>query len=478
MKKVLYFLMAAALLASCSKDPAQKPDDKTNPSTDPGKPTGATPTVTISADATFDAAQEATITLTLSEASSSDVKVKLTKGTVEAGKAEVPADFPKNVTIPAGKTTAEIYAEADVLGLESGEYQAAIKIASAEGATVGTPDEVRIGYTFAFKPEVNLYADTQFSSDKTAKLSVALAKAASNDVTVKLVTNSTSTASVNYENTIVIPKGETTKEITVTVNVPDGIENGVYPAIIEIESAENAEIGKSSSVTINLVYPFAVPITLDGLFDDWDNPAITTTKVPEGAKYPDLLEMKLAATASHVFVYIKFNDPGFDVGRPFDLFVDNDGDPSTGYILTSIDNDTAGDIFSAYGGKWYIELALHDGDHYNDFHSWGGVYLYDGPDNTSVFAQDADNNRYLNSIGAFESTMMCAVGSLEDGIGQIEIQMSRKDFEMTGDKARFGAKIMDGANNWKALGILPQGVKDGAFSPVDMLTINLPGYAE
>ncbi|MBQ4285597.1 MAG: hypothetical protein II720_03950, partial [Bacteroidales bacterium] len=408
----------------------------------------------------------------LSAASSKDVKVKLAKADVQAGKNEVPADFAKNVTIKAGELSAEVYAEADVLGLESGEYQAAIKIASAEGAEVGDPSVVYIGYTFAFKPEVNLYGDSQFASDKKAKLKIALAKASTSDVKVKLALDPTSKAQVAFEKEATIPAGQTEKEIEVTVTVPDGLEPGIYPAIFKIESAENAEIGKSPSVTINLVYPFTVPITLDGQFDDWDNPAVISTSVPEGAKYPDMKVMKLAATTTHVYVYLEFTDPGFEIGRPFDLFVDHDGDPATGCILTSIDNDTAGDIFTSYGIRWYIELALHDGDHYNDFHSWGGIYKFDGTDGTGAFSGG------LGSIGSYEATMMSAVGALEDGIGRIEIQMNRKDFGFLGTKARFGCKIMDGPNNWKALGVLPQAVDGGAFKPADMLTINLPAYAE
>ena len=464
-------LIATGLFFACTKtDPKPTPEDKT--SEDPKPVVTDEPTVSISADAAFDENMEATVTLTLSAAAGSDIKVKLAKAAVQDGKSEIAADFLKNVTIKAGETKAEVEVEADALGLESGEYQAAIKIDSAEGAKVADNSVVYIGYTFIFKPEVDLHADAQFISDKTAKVQISLAKATSADVKVTLETDTESKASVSYDKEVVIPAGETTKEIVVTVDIPDGLDSGVYPVIIKIASAENAELGKSTSVTINLVYPFSVPITLDGLFDDWDDPSIATYVCPEGARYPDIKVMKLAATSSYAYVYLEFADPGFEYGRPFDLFVDPDGDPETGYLLTSIDNDTAGDIFTSYGGKWYIELALHDGDHYNDFHSWGGIYRFDGTDGTGVFSGG------LGNIGAFEATMMCAEGAWAEGVGRIEIQLNRTDFGMTGDKARFGAKIMDGADNWKALGILPQGVDGGAFKPVDMAVLYLPVYAQ
>ncbi len=468
MKKGMLFLstmlMIVGAIVSC-----EKPDNKQGGEENKD---GDVPTLTIAADAAFNADMKANITLTLSAAAAKDVEVKLAKGTIESGKSEIAADFNKKVVIPAGETTKKVEVSADAMGLESGEYQAAIKVESAEGAKVAENAVVYINYSFVYTPAVDLHADSQFASDKTAKLTISLAKATSKDVKVKLATDPASTATVSYESEVTIPAGETSKDVTVTVEVPENLAAGVYPAIIKVESAENGEVGTSASVTINLVYPFEIPITLDGLFDDWNNPAVVTATLPDGAFYPDMKVMKLAATSTYVYVYLEFTDPGFDSLRPFDMFVDNDGDPATGYALTSIDNDTVGDIFTSYGGKWYIELSLHDGDHFNDFHSWGGIYRFDGTDGAGVFSGG------LGTIGAFEASMMCAEGGIEDGVGRLEIQLNREKFGMTGQKARFGVKIMDGANNWKALGVLPQAVEGGAFKPADMLAINLPAYAQ
>ena len=469
MKKTLLLLSSLLMVAalSCTPDSGSNTDDPDK------EKTGNTPVVSISADASFNAEMKAKITLTLSEASSSDVKVKLAKAAIQEGKAELAADYNKTVTIKAGDLKAEIEATADVLGLEGGDYQHAIKIDSAEGATVADNAVVYINYTFVFKPDVNVYADAQFASTCEAKLQIALSKATTKDVVVKLETDSQSEAEVEYEQTVTIPAGETQKEIIVKVKVADGLEPGVYPVIIKIQSIENGQPGSASSATINLAYPFSKDIILDGLFDDWDDASLTTFTLPDGAPYSDMKVMKLAANSRYVYVYLEFNDPGFEYGRPFDMFIDHDGDPSTGCILTSIDNDTVGEIFTSYGIRWYIELALHDGDHYNDFHSWGGIYRFDGTDGTGAFSGG------LGSIGAFEATMMCAEGGISEGVGRLEIQLNRTDFGMTGNKARFGVKIMDGANNWRALGILPQGTPSaGAFKPADMGTIYLPVYAE
>lgn len=479
-KLLSIMLTAAAVLAACSpKGPEQKPGDKTDTASSDPTPSGTLPKVTITSEATFDAENTATLTIKLSAASSKDVKVKLAKADVQAGKNEVPADFAKNVTIKAGELSAEVYAEADVLGLESGEYQAAIKIASAEGAEVGDPSVVYIGYTYAFKPEINLYGDTQFAVDKTAKLKVAVAKASTVDIKVKLVRDEASKATAKFDSEVIIPAGETEKEFVVTVDVPDDIVPGIYPLIIKIGDVENGQVGKSASLTINLAYPFTVPITLDGLFDDWNEPSIMSFTPPEGARYPDLLEMKLTASSTYVYLYMKLYDD-WAIPKPFDLFIDPDGDPETGYILTSIDNDTGGDPFAdKAGGEWYVELSLHADEStpntYQDFHSYGGTYQYDmKEDGISPFQHWVGGDDYVAPTGA----ELSAVGDWNDKIGQIEIQMNRKYFHMTGEKARFGIKLMHGLKNWACLGLLPQDVDGGSFKPAPMAVIYMPEYAE
>ena len=269
MKKVMLFvstmLMVATAIVAC--------EDPENPNGPDTNKDGEVPTLTVAADAAFNSEMKATLTLTLSAAATQDVEVKLAKGTVQSGKSEIAADFSKKVVIPVGETSKTVEVSADAMGLESGEYQAAIKVESAQGAKVAENAVVYINYTFVFTPAVNLHADTNFASDKTAKLTVSLAKATSKDVKVKLATDAASTATVTYDNEVVVPAGETSKEITVTVTIPDDLAAGTYAAIIKIESAENGEVGTSSSVTINLTYPFSVGITVDGVFDDWNDPS-------------------------------------------------------------------------------------------------------------------------------------------------------------------------------------------------------------
>ena len=480
-------LLAAGIFASCSKTPVTPDTSK-----DPVGPQGETPTVSISADASFSDALKANVTLTLSAAASTDVKVKLAKADIQSGKKEVPADFSKNVTIKAGETSATVEVTADALGLESGDFQAAIKIDSAEGAKVADNATVYINLSFAFKPEVNLYADGQFKSDKTATLKLVLAKATTADVTIKLETDAASTATVSYEQNVTIPAGETEKDVVVTVTIPDGLEAGVYPAIIKIAEANNATVGSASSATINLSYPFQVPITIDGAFDDWNDPSIVTWTLPEKAIFTQLKCMKLAADPKCVYMYLETYEVNNVEGdlTPFDIYINADGNNATGCIIASIDNN-AGDPYVNVqqwvnpGIEYYLEGLLNKNTVLEDESVVPGFadltelqwYLrYNGADGAS-FWSGFEN---LNDAFKAHPEKIFAQGVIEGTVGKVEIVFSREAFNIKGTKAAFGVKLMDGFNGWTALGLAPQAEQPNAptyTAAEELLYIYLPPYA-
>lgn len=435
------------------------------------------PTVSISADASFNAENIAKLTITLSATSEKDIEVKLAKADVQSGKTNVSANFDKKVTIAAGKTNATIDVEADIFSLESGDYQAAIKIESAEGAKIGEKAVAYINFSYAFKPEVNLYADPSFAGDKKAKLKITLSKATTVPVVVTLETDPQSKAEAEYEKTVTIPAGQTQTEIDVTVKIPENIVPGIYPVTLKIASVENGFAGTVKSIKIDLSYPFAVTITVDGDFDDWNNPNVQTWSLPEGnVLYQSIKKLKLAANEKYVYVYMELYDPGFDFNMPFNMYVDADGDPNTGAIVAAVDNDTYYPPYSdkQMGLEYYIEIGLHDGDRYQDFYSWGGIYKYGGEHGGNVFSG------LTNLGGTYDGSVIFGTGTLDgNNIGRIEVQLLRSWFGIKGNKVRIAIKNMNGADNWSAYGLLPQGnVVDGVRQLVDMASIYLPTFQE
>lgn len=478
MKKILAFcssllIMGTCFFASCEK-PAPEPD---------GPTTGGTPTVSISADQTFADDNTATLTLTLSAAAAEDVKVTLAKAEAKDGITELTADYTKNVTIKKGETTATVTVTAETRGLEAGEYQAGIKIASATGAEVAENAVVYIKFSYEFTPSVSLYASASFASDKTASLTVKLDKAGSKDVVVTLADDEGSQVAMSYEKTVTVPAGQTEVEVPVTCEIPADLAVGTYPAIIKIADVQNGLKGNVTSVTINLTYPFAVAITVDGIFDDWNDPNIKEWTLPEGqVLYDAIKKLKLTANEKYVYLYMQFYDPGFDFNMPINIYIDADGNPATGAYTNATDNDTAYPPYEMtnQGLEWYCELSFHDGDHYNNMYSWGTLYEV----NSGADGQVVWGNLTAKTLGTYDGSQIFCTGEIgENNIAQVEIQFERTFFKITGTKARYSVKIMDGANNWKAMGLLPQGTATDLSDPtsrqhVDMATIDIPAYVQ
>lgn len=478
MKKILAFcssllIMGTCFFASCEK-PAPEPD---------GPATGVTPTVSISADQAFADDNTATLTLTLSAAAAEDVKVTLAKAEAKDGITELTADYTKNVTIKKGETTATVTVTAETRGLEAGEYQAGIKIASATGAEVAENAVVYIKFSYEFTPSVSLYASASFASDKTASLTVKLDKAGSKDVVVTLADDEGSQVAMSYEKTVTVPAGQTEVEVPVTCEIPADLAVGTYPAIIKIADVQNALKGNVTSVTINLTYPFAVEITVDGIFDDWNDPNIKEWTLPEGqVLYDAIKKLKLTATEKYVYLYMQFYDPGYDFNMPINIYIDADGNTATGAYTNATDNDTAYPPYDMtnQGMEWYCELSFHDGDHYNNMYSWGTLYEV----NAGADGQVVWGNLTAKTVGTYDGSQIFCTGEIgEDNIAQVEIQFERTFFKITGNKTRYAVKIMDGANNWKAMGLIPQGTATDLSDPtsrqhVDMATIDLPAYVQ
>lgn len=468
MKKYFLFLttlLAAAAVISCG--------EKDNIDDDGNGKEAKSVTLSIKADASFDENNSATVTLTLSDPAPADVTVKLSKADVQSGKTEVPADFNKEVTIRKGEKTATVSVMADILGLKEGEYQFALKIASAEGAELPADPVVYINLTFVFVPEVNLFADNQFASNCEAKLTVGISKAASKAVTVKIALDSQSKAEAEFDDTVVIPAGETSRDIIVKVKLADNLAAGTYPVIVKIASIENGKEGSNNAVTINLNYPFSTTVYIDGEFDDWAGALEWPT--PEDAEFKGIRTLKLAASPSKLYIYFEIVEPSpdnFDAyPMPIDIFLDCDGSYATGGKLTSTDNENTTLPYVDSGLNWYIELGnVHSGNEYTDFTY--GAYKFIGSDGATIWSLD-------NKTGQYGADQMFGIGVLgDDGIGRLEIQIDRTYFELINTQAQVGIKVMNGNGGWACYGLTPIGpMEGGASKRVDMALINMPEYA-
>lgn len=476
MKKFFLFAGAAIVALGALFTSCEKPNNT--------EPEGDTPVVSISADKNFNSENSAVLTLTLSAKSSQDVVVKLEKADVQDGKKNVAATFAKTVTIKAGSLTETVDVKAETYGMTEGAYQAAIKIASATGAEVSENAVAYINLEFAALPEVNLAADLYFATDKTAKLTVSVSKASDKDIVVNLEDGADNKAVVAYEKKVTIPAGETSKNVTVTVEIPEDLATGSYPVEIKVASLENAVAGDVKAVTITLSYPFATDITVDGVFDDWNVSSTVTYNLADGALYTAMKTMKLAANSKYVYMYLEFPKP--ETNMIYNIYIDPDGNTSTGARVEAIDNNIKYPPFKLedMGIGWYLGDGFfltynEDGSiTFSDLTSTG-LYEYIGEDGKGIFS------KLDSKTGTVDGTVWFSQGAVDGDVCRAEIQFQRKFFKMTGDKARFAFKSM-GAD-WVVNGLLPQGpattgTVDGKDTQVnghvEMALINMPLYVE
>lgn len=224
------------------------------------------------------------------------------------------------------------------------------------------------------------------------------------------------------------------------------------------------------------------PITIDGIFSDWDNINGWTAEFDLHEKatvYKELTQMKMVSTSSKVYAYFRMTYPGSTEYLPSNLILDSDGNPNTGYMLESIDNFSSGKLFNPCGGTWYIEGSLQSetGTIYNL--NQFTMYKFNGNNGDSPFD-------HLVDYGAFDETKMKSRYKLSNGIMEIEVEFDRYTYNIEGTKVGLGFKIMHNdvkpTNNtekvWMAHGIIPQKSTTGTFVAGDLLRVNIPPYSK
>lgn len=219
----------------------------------------------------------------------------------------------------------------------------------------------------------------------------------------------------------------------------------------------------------DLVYEWEKPagVTIDGNFIDWlyDDPAAAEWTLPEGAIFKNVEAMKLKADDEYAYMYLELVEVDNNVDwTPFDIFINSDGNNSTGCVITSLDQKTEDPYvyippFTNPGIEWYLEGTLNNGEtSYADMTGLTWYLKYTGADGDNFWSSFANLNDDFKS----HPEKIYAQGVIENGKGKLEIRFSREAFGITGDKAAFGIKVMDGQINWRTNGLAPQVAAEAA----------------
>lgn len=194
---------------------------------------------------------------------------------------------------------------------------------------------------------------------------------------------------------------------------------------------------------------FVSPITVDGVFTDWD--ALDASKVASAtcvadSKHTALSKVKVYADNLYINVYLEF-DAAQITDRswtPVHIYLDADNSNATGGY---------GDEFTDANTDWMLETAIFSENAFNDYNAsfwkwWGEVggdgWLWSDPD---VEGDESNNWGALLGEGSGISTGMGAGN-------KYEIQITRALLPGATFADTFGIGF-DIQQNWSSVGVLP-----------------------
>ncbi|MFN8633983.1 MAG: Calx-beta domain-containing protein [Chloroflexota bacterium] len=231
----------------------------------------ATPVVTlgVSGSPFSENGGQATVTATLSNPTTLPVTVDLGFG----GSATQTTDYTPSatqITIPALQTTGSITLTGVNDGLFEGPETVQVTITGATNATVGSPNQVAATISEDdASPTVSWTAASQSVSEAVGAVTVTatLSAPAALDVTVPFTVGGTATQGVGQDftltpNPLVIPAGQTSASVTVTV-LDDSAGEPSETVTLQIGAPTNATVGAPSLFTLTIA--------------DNDGPVVTTT---------------------------------------------------------------------------------------------------------------------------------------------------------------------------------------------------------
>lgn len=244
---------------------------------------------------------------------------------------------------------------------------------------------------------------------------------------------------------------------------------------------EKGKIYQLSGITFTPSAINASGMRIDGDFGDWLLAPSVSYSLPEGAQYPDVRELKLAADADNVYMYMELFEPTDLLAqtRAMDIHIDADADHSTGCDLGSIGGLK---YFNGSGLEWYIEpnnIKNISSKEYKDLQGID-VYKWAGPTGAGVFAGylKSQNGAYGTDqiMAQGDYNIVCAAGG--GNIGRYEVKLNRRYFGIYGNKVNLGVKYMEPGQGWPIRGLLPQGKPNGGSRTVtDMAALALASTA-
>lgn len=182
--------------------------------------------------------------------------------------------------------------------------------------------------------------------------------------------------------------------------------------------ANNLEATSTFKDTVLIIGP---NIKIDGDFTDWAYVAYTSEN-PEGAT---MTAVKTYASAGYLNFYIEGTED-FNLAV-FDMFLDTDNNPETGF--------KTGSYPAGAGGDFLFEGSVPG--------EWGDIYEHVGP----------DNDWNWNAVASFPDMMVFSAMKNNNGRKAIEFSIKRDGLGTLSKFVNFG--ILENDEGWSQIGAIP-----------------------
>lgn len=228
--------------------------------------------------------------------------------------------------------------------------------------------------------------------------------------------------------------------------------------MVSCNKDDNGKGGKKGGKTA-----VVVDVTIDGNFDDWKDVPVAAEIDEDVAPGRDsLLTLKVGADSKNLYVYYEFIMPEGNPYVPVDIFIDSDGDKTTGFSAWLweigweflLESET-GCLENATTVRNMDDMTIYKAGTWKDAQ---GVQI-GGWDAAAV-------QEKLTTTGFLRSA-----GKVDKGIGFVEISIERSAINARA-KGTIGFGIEVHVGSWRDNGILPQYPADEV--KIDALQVALP----
>ena len=228
--------------------------------------------------------------------------------------------------------------------------------------------------------------------------------------------------------------------------------------MVSCNKDDNGKGGKGGKKAVE------VNITIDGDLADWADVEVGAEVLEETVETrAALLTLKAAADATNLYIYFEAQLEEDQAAAPIDIFINSDGDTSTGFTSW---------LWSEVGWEFLLEsetgflasaTAVRDMDDMNVYKA----KVWQDAEGNQIDGWDKTVPAVMEQVEGL-SGFCTSAGKVVNGIAFVEISIARSAINARAKgKLGLGVEIHDGG--WADIGMLPIGTDTGEVGVMDVV---------